>query len=374
MNPIVYNLTSSWSDVYEIYGDVRIQGISSTIFIASIQEDNSSSWTAKPYARKGDKLAMERIKEFKFKYQPTDKIPHCNQNCTVPAIVFSTGGYVGNHYHAFTDVLSRLFATSQWFNQTVLFLITDYSSDWTSKYKRILDELSKYDVYDIDRESKVLCFSRMIVGLEAHKDFIVDPWDSVHHSIRNFSKFLRSSVYSLGRQSVNHCRTCKTGQPRMLIICRRKSRRLVNKHAVGDLARKVGFEVVLKQMVWNVSLVAEMVNSFDVVVGVHGAGLTNMVFLPENAVVVQIVPFGLDYIARTCFKMAAENMKLRYLDYKVTLNESSLFGNYSSLDTNPNSKKGFEGFRSVYLDNQDINIDLGRFKTTLSRALELVSS
>ncbi|KAL0342414.1 UNVERIFIED_CONTAM: Alpha-1,3-arabinosyltransferase XAT3 [Sesamum calycinum] len=368
MKPITYNLSSSWSDVYDINGDVRIHGISSTIFIASSQEDNSRSWTAKPYARKGDALAMERIKQLTIKHQAIDTIPPCDQKFTIPAIVFSNGGYVGNHYHAFTDVLSRLFSTSQRFNQTVVFLVTDKSPDWTSKYKRILDKLSKYDVYDIDKESKVLCFSRVIVGLEAHKDVIVDPWDIGHHSIRNFSEFLRS-VYSLGRESLNRCRTCKTGPPRMLIICRRKSRRLMNKHAVANIARTLGFEVVLRQMVWNVSLVAQLVNSFDVMIGVHGAGLTNMVFLPENAVVVQIVPLGLDYIARTCFQMPAENMKLRYLDYKVTLNESSLFGN-NSLDKT--AKKGFDDFRSVYLDHQDVNIDLGRFKRTLLRALELV--
>ncbi|KAK4395777.1 Alpha-1,3-arabinosyltransferase XAT3 [Sesamum angolense] len=312
MKPITYNLSSSWSDVYDINGDVRIHGISSTIFIASSQEDNSSSWTAKPYARKGDALAMERIKELTIKHQAIDTIPPCDQNFTIPGIVFSTGGYVGNHYHAFTDVLS----------------------------------------------------------LEAHKNVIVDPWDIGHHSIRNFSEILRS-VYSLGRESLNHCQTCKTGPPRMIIVCRRKSRRLMNKHAVANIARTLGFEVVLRQMVWNVSLVAQLVNSFDVMVGVHGAGLTNMVFLPENAVVVQIVPLGLDYIARTCFQMPAENMKLRYLDYKVTLNESSLFGN-NSLDKT--AKKGFDDFRSVYLDHQDVNIDLGRFKRTLLRALELVRS
>ncbi|KAL0355257.1 UNVERIFIED_CONTAM: Alpha-1,3-arabinosyltransferase XAT3 [Sesamum radiatum] len=333
--------------------------------MASSQQHNSSSWTAKPYARKGDTLAMQRIKELKIKHQAIDTIPPCDQNFTIPAIIFSTGGYVGNHYHAFTDVLTRLDVST--FNQTVVFLITT-PDNWTSKYKR--DKLSKYNVYDIDKE-KVLCFSRVIVGLEAHKNVIVDPWDLGHHSIRNFSEFLRS-VYSLGRdQSVNRCRTCKLGPPRMLIICRRKSRRLVNKHAVANLARTLGFEVVLKQMVWNVSLVAQLVNSFDVMVGVHGAGLTNMVFLPENAVVVQIVPLGLDYIARTCFQMPAESMKLRYLDYKVTLNESSLSENYSLDKT---AKKGFDDFRSVYLDHQDVNIDLGRFKRTLLRALELVGT
>jgi hypothetical protein len=36
---------------------------------------------------------------------------------------------------------------------------------------------------------------------------------------------------------------------------------------------------------------ARLVNSADVMMGVHGAGLTNMVFLPSRAVLVQVVPF-----------------------------------------------------------------------------------
>ncbi|KAI3454878.1 hypothetical protein Pfo_011541 [Paulownia fortunei] len=361
MKPIICNFSNSRSDVYEINGDVRIHGMSSTIFIASSQEEKLSSWTIKPYARKGDTLAMGGI-------------PHCNQTFSTPAIIFSTGGYAGNHFHAFTDVLVPLFLTSQQFNRTTVFLVTDNYSGWTSKYKVILEKLSKYDIYDIDKENQVLCFSRMIIGLKAHKEFTIDPSEFTHYSMRNFTKMLRSA-YSLERESVNDCQTCRIRQPRMLIICRKRGRYLVNKHAIADMARSLGFDVVLKQMVWNVSLVAQLVNSFDVMVGVHGAGLTNMVFLPENAIIIQIIPFGLDFLAKTCFQIPAENMNLRYLEYKTNLNESSLSAKYSldtKIYTDPAAinKKGFDGFRSVYLDNQDINLDLGRFRKTLLRALE----
>ncbi|KAI3472777.1 hypothetical protein Pfo_030875 [Paulownia fortunei] len=372
VKPIIHNFTNSRSQVYEMNGDIRIHGNSSTIFIASTQELNITSWTITPYARKGDKVAMGKVRKFRIMEQPTNTTPHCSRNFSIPAIVFSSGGYAGNHFHDFTDMLIPLYLTSQQFNRTVLFLVADKRPWWASKYKLILEKLSKYDVIDIDNENEVLCFSRMIVGLKAHKELSIDPSESPHYSVRDFRKFLRST-YSLDREFVNHHR-----RPRLLIVSRRKTRHLTNEGEVAEMARSLGFDVAVKEMGWQVSSVAQFVNSFDVMIGVHGAGLTNMVFLPENAVVIQIVPFGLDLLAKYYFQTPAKDMKLRYLEYKVILNESSLLGKYppdSDVFRDPVGvhEKGWHAFRSVYLDNQDVNVDLGRFRKTLLKALELFS-
>lgn len=166
-------------------------------------------------------------------------------------------------------------------------------------------------------------------------------------------------------------------RPRMLIISRKNTRFLKNEGEVGDVARGLGFEVVVSEIVQNMSIVAKFVNSFDAIMGVHGAGLTNMIFLPDNAVVIEIVPFGLENLATPYFKIPAKDMRLRYLEYMVSLNESSLLGRYSSdseVYTNPGrvQKMGFLGFRSVYLDNQDVHLDCGRFRETLLQAFEIV--
>ncbi|KAL3651900.1 hypothetical protein CASFOL_004902 [Castilleja foliolosa] len=383
MKPSIYNFSNSRSDVYEIIGDLRIQGSSSTIFISNI----SCSWKVKPYARKHDTFAMGKVTTLKIKNNSNSSItmPKCNQilssNTSTPAIIFSTGGYAGNPFHAFTDILLPLYFTSRQFNRSVLFLVFDMHPGWISKYKLILDKLSQYNVVDVDdkrNRNNVLCFPRAIIGLKANeKEFTIDDpvKKNVHHStiMTNFTKLLRSA-YSLERGSVlmggNYRR------PRMLVVCRRKGRHLLNKHEIAEMARGLGFDVVLKKIVWNVSIVARLVNSFDVMVGVHGAGLTNMLFLPENAIVIQIVPFGLEYIAKTCFKIPAMSMNLRYLEYKAELNESTLPSKYSGdgkidyTDPAAITKKGFEVFRSVYLDNQDLNIELSRFRRTLLKALE----
>jgi capsular polysaccharide biosynthesis protein len=57
----------------------------------------------------------------------------------------------------------------------------------------------------------------------------------------------------------------------------------------------------------DVAQVGRLVNSCDVMVGVHGAGLTNMVFLHPGATMVQIMPLGgLQWMARADYGDPAE--------------------------------------------------------------------
>lgn len=323
---------------------------------------------------------MRKVKNFTILHQTLDNLPRCTRNLTnIPAIVFSTGGHSGNQYHDFSDLLIPLYLTANPFNRKVIFLLADKGSWWTSKYKMIMENLSEQEIIDIDKEEEVLCFSRMIVGLTAHKEFGIDPLQGPpRYSTPDFTKFLRDT-YSLDRERVktNDCKRAR--RPRLLIISRKKTRHLTNEEEVAKMARMMGFEVVVREMGWQVSLVSRFVNSFDVIIGVHGAGITNMVYLPENAVVIQIVPIGLEALAKMYFEIPAKDMRLRYLEYKASFNESSLFGRYSvdsEVYRNPGavSGKGWHAFRSIYLDSQDVNLDLGRFRGTLVEAFELVCS
>ncbi|KAH6756763.1 hypothetical protein C2S52_000773 [Perilla frutescens var. hirtella] len=373
---MIQNLSNSRSQVYEINGDIRIHGNSSTIFIATTQQLKKTSWSIKPYARNIDRVAMGKVRNLKIINQNpnTDTTPPCSQSFNDPAVVFSVGGYTGNPFHDFTDVLIPLYLTSQQFNTTVIFLVADHHSWWTSKYRLILNMLSKYDVVNIDNVNEVLCFPRMIVGLKSHKEFGIDQSISPNYSMTDFTKFLRST-YSLDTGLIDGC----SRRPRLLIVSRKKTRHLTNELDVAKLARSIGFDVTVREMGWQVSLVSKFVNSFDVMVAVHGAGITNMVYLPENAVVIQIVPLGLEILSKQYFEIPSKDMNLRYLEYKVSVKESSLIEKYgveNEVFKNPSGlhKKGWHGFRSLYLDNQDVSVDLIRFRKTLLEAMELVCS
>ncbi|XP_051115716.1 alpha-1,3-arabinosyltransferase XAT2-like isoform X2 [Andrographis paniculata] len=393
---IIRNLSSRRSQVYELNGDVRIHGRRpSTIFLFSgdMATTATAGWiTTKPYARNPDPIAMRKVTGLKLiihaQSGPDAAELRCSRNFSLPAIVFSSGGYAGNPFHDFSDVLIPLFLTAQQFNREVVFLVADRRPWWTNKYKLILEKLSAYDVVDMAAAAaaeEVMCFPRMIVGLRAHKELSLDPSEPPHYSARDLTDFLRST-YSLHRQELvvppgpGGC----TRRPRLLIVSRKKTRRLMNAGEVAEQARRLGFEAVVSEMEGRVSGVARLVNAFDVMVGVHGAGLTNMLFLPANAVVIQIVPIRVEILARHYFRGPAEDMGLRYMEYRVRPSESSLPApsseqSRSKLDGGDGAAGagagagGWHGFRAIYLDAQDIRLDAARFReTVLSRALEHV--
>lgn len=162
-------------------GDIRIHGNSSTVFVITSNNPKNlpknSSWSIRPYARKGDRIAMGTVQEFTIRFVATSiqEIPTCTHNHSVPGLVFSTSGYTGNLFHDFTDVVIPLFLTSREFDGQVKFLVTNKRSWWISKYKEVLRKLSEYKVVDNDREPGVHCFPRMVVGLKHHKEFNIEP-------------------------------------------------------------------------------------------------------------------------------------------------------------------------------------------------------
>ncbi|KAL0442024.1 UNVERIFIED_CONTAM: Alpha-1,3-arabinosyltransferase XAT3 [Sesamum radiatum] len=369
------NFSNSRSDVVVINGDIRIHGKSSTIFIASSSERGLHSWTVMPYPRKADLSAMQRVRKWNMKFQVAAKLPECIRTFSIPAVLFSTGGFSGNPYHDFSDLLIPLYLTARPFNQMLIFLITDNHQPWISKYRPILERLSKHDIIDIDKRDEVICFARTTFGLKAHEELGLNSSEFPYYSIRDFRQFLQST-YSLDRTSINYR---SISRPRMLIISRKSTRVFKNEGEVAEMGKSLGFDVLVEDIPCNMTIVARFVNSFDVMVGVHGAGLTNMVFLPDNAVLIQIIPLGLESSARRYYESPTKDMTLRYIGYKVSVNESSLLGKYppdSEVYRDPGAirSRGYLRFRSIYMDNQDINIHLGRFRETLLNALQLLQN
>ncbi|KAM7482963.1 hypothetical protein LguiB_007546 [Lonicera macranthoides] len=235
------NVSERRSDICTMIGDIRIHGNSSTIFVASSQ---NNSWGIRPYARKGDENAMKNIRRFTVK--TSKKMPQCMKNHTISAIVFSGGGYTGNNFHDFSDVVIPLFSTSREFNGEVRFLMSHKNSWWTeNKFGKVLKGLSNYEVIDIDKEDQVHCFPKMVVGLKAHKELSIDPSAS-QHSMKDFREFLRKT-YSLKRETAIKLREGEQKRPRILIITRKKTRTFVNEGEIANTTRSLGFEVIVTE-------------------------------------------------------------------------------------------------------------------------------
>ncbi|XP_057804822.1 alpha-1,3-arabinosyltransferase XAT3-like isoform X1 [Salvia miltiorrhiza] len=363
------------ADYCEIEGDVRIDPNSSTVFLvmprSTISETNATSnWIIEPYPRRGTGF----VKPWTVKLAAEDdaSVPKCDHLHSLPALLFSIGGFTGNHFHDFADLLVPLFATSFRFKRDVHFLATDYKPWWPAKYRPLLRRLTGHDMLDIDRQNQTHCYTKLTAGLKFDSELVVDSASGV--SMRQFRQLLRQT-YSLDRDKASG-----SGRPRLMIVSRKRTRILTNEDRISRAARKLGFEVVSAEgdVSANLTKFAQLVNSCDVMMGVHGAGLTNMVFLPDKAVLIQIVPLGaIDIFAKLDFGNPSAGMKIRYLDYKIEMKESSLIQRYPidhPVLRDPMSihRQGWGKLRDVYLNNQNVTIDVRRFRATLAKALKLL--
>ncbi|KAK8655933.1 hypothetical protein V6N13_108496 [Hibiscus sabdariffa] len=382
MKPVCY--VEERTEYCEANGDVRVDGKSSTVFLAA---DSSSagalngSWQISPYARRGDEAALIRVTKWSIKsWADASEEPQCGKSHSVPGIMFSLGGYAGNNFHDYTDIVLPLYLTSRQFDGEVKFLVTNNYPWWTDKFRHVLQKLSRYELIDIDKEVDVHCFPSVIVGLKRYpKELKIDPSKSPY-SMKDFRQFLRSA-YSLNKENAIEIRDDSNDgkeRPRLLILSRKNTRAFTNTYAIAEMASRLGYEVVVKEADSNVARIAEIVNSCDVMMGVHGAGLTNMVFLPENAILIQVVPIGgFEWLAKTDFGEPSKDMNLRYLDYKIKIDESTLIQQYPAdheVFNNPYAiqDRSWYEFKSIYLQKQNVNLDVNRFRDTLLTALELL--
>ncbi|WOK97771.1 hypothetical protein Cni_G06479 [Canna indica] len=361
-------------DICEMSGDIRIPGNSSEIIFVESQEKNQV-FRLRPYARKGDEAAFSRVRELAVK--STAAAPQCTVRHNVPAIVFSAGGYTGNLFHDFTDVLIPLFVTARQFDGEVQFVVSDMNPWWIFKYLLVFQKLSKYPVINFDKDKEVHCFSKVTVGLRAHMELSIDPSRAPHgYSMVDFGNFLRSAL-NLERESISNIEDLAGRRPRILIVARKKSRAFVNLYEIAQLADQLGFEVIVDEAeAADVPKFAKLVNSVDVLLAAHGAGLTNLVFLPPNATVIHVVPLGgLEWMATMEFGYPAKDMKLDYVQYSISVEESSLIEQYPRdhpvfKDPFSFQKQGLGVMRSVFMDKQNVKLDIKKFKNVLWKALE----
>ncbi|WCJ22164.1 Glycosyltransferase family 61 protein [Euphorbia peplus] len=188
----------------------------------------------------------------------------------------------------------------------------------------------------------------------------------------NFHGFL-NSAYS--RPKIPHWTFKK---PRLVLASRsgHVARVILNQKRVKRLAQDVGFDVIVFEPKPSTPLhnAYDLINSSHAMMGVHGAALTHAMFLRPGSVFLQVVPLGNEKVAEMCFGNLGRGMKLEYMEYKIGVEESSLidtYGRNNQLVRDPigyQGKKWSDRIMSIYLKQQNVRIDLVRFRKYLKEA------
>ncbi|KAJ4825201.1 hypothetical protein Tsubulata_043472, partial [Turnera subulata] len=241
------------------------------------------------------------------------------------------------------------------------FVITDYKPWWVDKYKKVLSNLSSFEVINPGADGTVHCFPGAVIGLKYHDNLAINGTGiPAGYSMSDFKRFLIQS-FNLKIKRVSEVKK----PPVLVLISRSNTRRFLNEHEMIVMMKELGFEVIVADpmRMTNLDQFAEVLNSCSVLVGAHGAGLTNEIFLPEGAVTVQVVGLGLEWAATTYYGDPASEMGVKYLEYKIEPEESTLLEKYGRdhpviVDPNSIYEQGYFAVRAVYVDGQNMKINL----------------
>ncbi|GAQ82369.1 Glycosyltransferase family 61 protein [Klebsormidium nitens] len=355
-------------DIWRMIGDVRFDVTNAAAVMYARQPATARGVKiARPHPLKTEPVMLEsRVSPIRLESTsvPANRaeMAQCTQRFNVPGLVFSTGGYNGNNFHTFIEGVVPLFITARHYGGEVVLMISDSHDWWVAKFKAYLQGLSNYPILRIGQDDGILCFADVTLGLRYHGNLHVDP--------ERMSD--RSDIFDLARLFTEAYQLPVpteripggTPQPiRVGIVDRRPgSRVIVNQAEVetSAIARGMTVQVIGDEVFQSLRETVRAFQWADVIIGVHGAGLTHMVFMRPGTVLVQLVPFAVDWASDSAFGEPARKNGLHYLGYKVTVEETGLLKKYAPDDpvvTNPKEvwERGWSAGGDIYL-REDVTL------------------
>ncbi|XP_047947006.1 alpha-1,3-arabinosyltransferase XAT3-like [Salvia hispanica] len=352
---------------------VRIDTRNMTVYIPS-GEDSQNETSIVPFVRHGDLPKISPVRM--ILYGNNTDPPPCEFHHRLPAVVFSSGS-TGNVFHEFSEIIIPLFITTMHFGSRVLLVIEDYKPSFVAKYRAILSRLSYHEPINAAANATIHCFPSTVIGLKYHDDLALNASDIPGgYGMPSFRTFLRTAF------GLRYAHVLQVPRPRLMLLSRTSTRRFLNEDEMVDMIKDVGFQVLVvrrPKLASNLEKFSRLINSCSVLLGVHGAGLTNEIFLPAGAVMIQVELLGTEWASNRYYGDTARAMGVRYLRYPIDRDESSLvklYGRNSSIVTDPGSvyiQHGQIPWRTIFLGLQNVRINLARFRETIVEALSFVT-
>ncbi|XP_052199547.1 alpha-1,3-arabinosyltransferase XAT3-like [Diospyros lotus] len=384
--PIECNRSHKSYDICWINGPTLLDPNGPNIYFMGPTSPTAQVEKIRPYPRKWDIYRMSHVKEVTLGSgsgsggRPTTP-PPCRVRHNASALVFSIGGYTGDFLSDFTDefiplsvTLNSIFSGS---GGDPVLVISNVHNWWTRKYADLIRTLTNRPIINLDTESATHCFSSAAVGLIG-----VDLENPIPNSIIHFHELLQKA-YGYQHDADQNL-SGLNNRPRLVFLGRHDAvgREVLNLAHVKEVAEDEGFEVVEFNPKYSTSMRESymLLSGSQVLVGVFGAGLIHLLMMvPAAAVVVQVVPIGAEMLAERCFGKLAKEMKMEYMEYRIGAEESSLAEKYEKDEEMAMVVKDAEGWRKkkggwtsevveMYLKQQDVRLDLVRFRVCLKAA------
>jgi protein O-GlcNAc transferase len=318
--------------------------------------------TVKPFPRKQFPHSLDTVTELSLESvdAPANDAAleaelECSEVHEVPAIVFSTAGHTGNYYHDMNDGWVPIFITSYPYEREVVFIVADPVGWWFDKYVGMINAMTKYPVLKLGEDQPVHCFREVKFGLISHGDMAVDETLPPHIKLEWLGqRWAKTAGFPVLPTRVS---SPTSGNLKLGWVHRaEKERNVLNEQEVLDKARSMGFEVTLLNRFRNMEEMFQTIQPLDVLMGLHGSGLSNFIFMRGNCVLIQLVPFELGWFSDNSFGIGAQISRVKYISPALSWNESSLseqFSEDSEVHLHPeqiNARDGWQAWAHYYLE------------------------
>lgn len=249
----------------------------------------------------------------KFNFRPVDN-QHCDIIIKQPIFLMKLDATV-NMYHHFCDFMNLYLSQhmNNSFSSDVQILIWDmmpYRSNFGSMWK----VFTKHPILDLAKfVGKKVCFQdivfsylpRMIFGMYYNMP-LVDGCEKSGF----FHAFVRQTVQRLGISQI------PTGKIRVTLLSRNTTyRRILNEDKlIQALVRSPDYQVRKVNYNYQMSFSDQLfiTHNTDIFIGIHGAGLTHLLFLPDWAVIFEIYNCEDD----ACYRDLARLRGVKYITWE----------------------------------------------------------
>jgi capsular polysaccharide biosynthesis protein len=207
------------------------------------------------------------------------------------ACILAIDNWSKGYFHWMTDVLPKLISLPEKYRSHVLLLPKEYED--LAFVPHSLQRLNFDKIYYFEKDEIIKANELIIPGIMAETGNYNDRMMSV------LREQVLGSFKNLAKQTAR------------VFVLRNKNipRKIINETEIVELVKKYGFTVIcFEESTWNEQV--ELMSSCSMLIGIHGAGLTNILFMPKGASVLELR--RKDDSHNNCYFSLASALELNY--------------------------------------------------------------